>query len=81
MPEFEIRYRLNGQTKMKVWDGEDGPDACERFAQYLRDRGETNFEISAWRNYPRSGVFPIPDTRSLRHTVIEPGHPDWGKRR
>lgn len=47
--EFELML-ISG--KRIIWEGKDGLDACQRFAD--THPGETVF---AWREYPRHGVF------------------------
>lgn len=51
MNKYELKL-IDGDTV--IWDGNSGEDACARYADTFRGA-----VVIAWRNYPRSGVFPF----------------------
>jgi hypothetical protein len=59
--------------KTVVWDGKDGLDACQRYAD-----AHPGVSVSAWRQANRTNVvIPSPNLNN----IIEPGHRDYGKPR
>jgi hypothetical protein len=68
MPRYEVKLADGSRC---VWDGRDGPDACEQFA--LAHPGVT---VVAWRSINRHGMFGGLD-RLPR--IIEPGDPGWDR--
>lgn len=51
MNNYELKL-ANGKTV--IWNGDSGEDAAERYVETFRDA-----IVIAWRNYPRTGVFPF----------------------
>jgi hypothetical protein len=47
-------YELKTSKGRVIWSGVNGIDACQRWA--AEHPGET---VTAWRNYPRAGIFLV----------------------
>ena len=69
MPIFEVLLVTGKRRTWAVWEGKDGPDACQSYA----DSHPGNYQVIAWRDYPRHGLFI-----GVRE-IIEPGHWRYGK--
>ena len=54
---FELKVK-GGQNV--VWDGLDGPDAAQRYAQ-----SHPGATVLAWRDWPRVGFFPAVNVRRV----------------
>lgn len=58
--EYELKTRKpNGKTVVVTFVADDGPSACERYADLHRDH-----VVIAWRE-PRIGIRPLGDSRQI----------------
>ena len=57
--EYELKVIIDGKSKTVTWEGKDGLNACERYAD--ANRGHT---VIAWQEVP-VGIFLVGNTSQI----------------
>jgi len=57
--EYELKVKISGKLTTKIWDGENGLNACERYQDAHPDH-----VVIAWRDISH-GVFVLGNARQI----------------